>query len=63
MFIVQGKPRAPEGVLKVIKETRLDALKAARDLFDQGMAFVTIIADGRVYTVDEFALTISDPRD
>ena len=60
MFIVQGKPRKPEGIIKVIKETRQEALKAARDLLDNGMVIVTIIADGRVYTVEEFALTISN---
>jgi len=27
-------------------------------LLDNGMAIVTVIADGRVYTVEEFALTI-----
>ncbi len=60
MFIVQGKPRKPEGIIKVIKETRQEALEAARDLLDNGMVIVTIIADGRVYTVEEFALTISN---
>ena len=59
MFIVQGKPRSPEGILKVINE----AMHAANDLLAGGMAFVTIIAEGRVYTVEEFALTILDPRD
>ena len=47
MFIVQGKPRAPEGIIKVIKETRPAALEAARDLLDHGMVIVTIIGDGR----------------
>jgi hypothetical protein len=60
VFIVQGKPRTPEGIIKVIKETRQEALEAARDLLDNGMVIVTIIADGRVYTVEEFALTISN---
>jgi len=63
MFIVQGKPRSPEGILKVIKQTRHEAMRAAYDLLEGGMAFVTIIAEGRVYTVEEFALTILDPRD
>ena len=63
MFIVQGKPRSPEGILKVIKQTRLEAMHAANDLLAGGMAFVTIIAEGRVYTVEEFALTILDSRD
>ena len=60
MFIVQGKPRKPEGIIKVIKETRPEALEAARDLLDNGMVVVTVIADGRVYTVEEFALTITN---
>ena len=60
MFIVQGKPRTPEGIIKVIKKTRPEALQAARDLLDHGMVVVTIIADGRVYTVEEFALTITN---
>ena len=69
VFIVQGKPRSPEGILKVIKETRRDAMQAASELLEHGMAFVTIIAEGRVYTVEEFARTILDfeisfsPRD
>lgn len=32
-------------------------MQAANDLLEGGMAFVTIIAEGRVYTVEEFALT------
>ena len=60
MFIVQAKPRQPDGILKVIKVTRAEALKAANDFLDQGMPFVTVIADRRVYTVEQFALTIID---
>jgi len=56
-FIVQGKPLEPEGIVKVVAETRLGALRAARDLLDRGMVVVTIIGDGHVYKVDEFALT------
>lgn len=63
MFIVQGKPRGPAGILKVVKETRMEAIKAAQGLLDDGMAFVTVVADGQVYTLEEFALTIVDPRD
>ena len=62
-FIVQGKPRSPGGILKVIKETRQEAMQAATDLLENGMAFVTIIADGHVYTVEEFSLTILAPHD
>jgi hypothetical protein len=57
-FIVQGKPREPEGIVKVVAETRTEALQAARDLLNQGMVVVTVIGDGRVYTVEEFLLTI-----
>jgi hypothetical protein len=58
MFIVQGKPREPEGIVKVTKATREEALQAASDLLKEGMPFVTIVADGRVYTLEEFATTI-----
>jgi hypothetical protein len=58
VFIVQAKPREPEGIVKVVRETRADALAAAKDFLDQGMPFVTIVADGRVYTAEEFALTV-----
>ena len=58
VFIVQGKPRKPEGIIKVVKEPRQEALEAARDLLNNGMVIVTVIADGRIYTADEFALTI-----
>ena len=58
MFIVQGKPREPEAILKVTRTTRAAALKAALEFLDQGMPFVTIVADGRVYTAEEFALTV-----
>jgi hypothetical protein len=56
-FIVQGKPREPQGIVKAVAETRLGALRTARDLLDRGMVVVTVIGDGCVYTVDEFALT------
>ena len=58
MFIGQGKPREAAGIVKVIKENRDDALHASKDFLDQGFPFVSIIGDGRVYTVEEFALTI-----
>jgi hypothetical protein len=38
------KPREPEGIVKVVAETRLGALRAARDLLDRGMVVVTITA-------------------
>jgi hypothetical protein len=58
MFIVQGKSRAPAGILKVTKASREEAFETANEFLKQGLPFVTIIADGRVYTVDEFATTI-----
>jgi hypothetical protein len=58
MFIVQAKPREPEGIIKITKSTREDALRAANDFLNKGMPFVTVIADGRVYTVEQFAMTI-----
>jgi hypothetical protein len=57
VFIVQAKPREAEGIVKVVKDTRNDALQAAKDFLDQGLPFVSIIGDGQVYTVEEFALT------
>jgi hypothetical protein len=59
MFIVQGKPRSPEGIIKVIKATRAEALAAADLFLTEGMPFVTVVADGRVYTVTEFAETMN----
>ena len=58
MFIVQAKPREPEGIVKVVRDTREEALQTVNDFLDQGMPFVTIDADGRVYTAAEFALTV-----
>ena len=58
MYIVQGKPWEAEGIVKVVKASREDALQTARDFLYQGLPFVTIIGDGCVYTVEEFALTV-----
>jgi hypothetical protein len=58
VFIVQAKPREPEGIVKIVESTRKDALQRAKDSSAQGLPFVTVVADGRVYTVKEFALTI-----
>jgi hypothetical protein len=63
VFIVQAKPREPEGIVKVVRQTREEALAAAKDFLDQGMPFVTIVADGRVYTAEEFALTVINDAD
>jgi hypothetical protein len=60
MFIVQGKSREPAGIVKVTKASRREALETANDFQNQGMPFVTIIGDGRVYTAEEFALTVTD---
>ena len=57
VFIVQGKPLEPAGSIRVVKQTRKDAIETAKDLLDQGIPFVSIIADGRFYTAEEFALT------
>ena len=43
----------------MIKASREEeALQAASDFLDKGMPFVTIVADGRVYTAEEFARTV-----
>jgi len=63
MFIVQAKPREPEGIIKVVKETRSDALATANEFFKQGMPFVTVIADGQVYSAEEFARTLEKDED
>jgi hypothetical protein len=62
VFIIQGKPREAEGIVKVVKESRADALETAKDFLDQGLPFVTIIGDGHVYTIEQFALTIINGR-
>jgi hypothetical protein len=62
VFIVQGKPREAEGIVKVVKASREDALQTAKDFLEQGLPFVTIIGDGCVYTVEEFALTVINDR-
>jgi hypothetical protein len=35
-------------------------LASANEFIAQGLPFVTIIADGRVYTAEEFALTLQN---
>ena len=47
----------------MVAKTRLEALQAANNLLKQGMVVVTVIADGRVYTVAEFARTLTNERD
>jgi hypothetical protein len=58
VYIVQGKPREPAGIIKVVKSTRKDALETANDFLSQGFPFVTIVGDGRVYSVEELAVAI-----
>jgi hypothetical protein len=58
MFIVQGKPREPEGIEKATADSREEALETASNFLNRGFPFVTVVADGRVYTVEEFAITV-----
>ena len=62
LFIVQGKPREPEGIEKATADSREEALETASDFLNRGFPFVTVVADGRVYTVDEFAMTVVNRR-
>ena len=55
MFIVQCQPDTPDGATKITTATREAALEAANDFLNLKMPFVTITADGRVYTAEEFA--------
>jgi hypothetical protein len=59
MFIVQGKSREPAGIVKVTKASREEALRTANEFQCRGLPFVTIIGDGRVYTFEEFASTVT----
>jgi hypothetical protein len=59
VFIVQCKPQKSEGLRKISAATRNTALEAANDFLNQGMRFVTIAADGCVYTAEEFATTMA----
>jgi hypothetical protein len=43
MLIVQGTARSPEGIMKVIKATRAEALAAADLFLEEGMPFVTVV--------------------
>jgi hypothetical protein len=55
MYIVQCQPDTPHGATKITTATREAALEAANDFLNLKMPFVTITADGRVYTAEEFA--------
>ena len=61
--IVRANPREPDGIERVTETTREDALAAAVEFQKRGMPIVTIVADGRVYTIEEFALTIINDGD
>jgi hypothetical protein len=60
VFIVQAKPWKPEGIEKVIAATRKEALQAATEFLRRKFSVVTVVADGRVYTVEVFAKTAVD---
>jgi hypothetical protein len=60
VFIVQAKPWKPEGIEKVIAANRNEAMQAASEFLRRRFPVVTVVADGRVYTVEEFAKTMVD---
>jgi len=60
VFIVQAKPWKPDGIEKVLADTRKEALQAATEFLRRKFPVVTVIADGRVFTVEEFAKTMVD---
>ena len=60
VIIVQAKPWKPDGIEKVIATTRKEALQAAAEILRKKFPVVTVVADGRVYTVEEFAKTMVD---
>ena len=62
MFIVRSKSELADDT-EVVRDMPADAIETANDLLAQGCAQVTIEADGRVYTLAEFALSLIDPRD
>jgi len=63
VFTVQGYSHEPgSGSVTVSKTTRKDALETAVGLLDQGIPVVTMIGDGRTYTVAEFALTLREKQ-
>src|SRR5438874_9051306 len=58
LFIVHCESHTPAGPMKITTATRKAALEAANDFLNLKMLFVTISADGRIYTAEEFANTI-----
>ena len=63
MFIVQCQSHRPAGPTKITTATRKAALEAANDFLNLKMLFVTISADGRIYTAEEFATTMEGVRE
>jgi len=55
--------RIPAGPMKITTATRKAALEAANDFLNLKMLFVTISADGRMYTAEEFATTMEGVRE
>ena len=51
------------GPMKITTATRKAALEAANDFLNLKMLFVTISADGRMYTAEEFATTMEGVRE
>jgi hypothetical protein len=60
VIIVQAKPWKPDGIEKVIATTRKEAFQAATEILRRKFPVVTVVAHGRVYTVEEFAKTMVD---
>jgi len=60
VFIVQAKPWKPDGIEKVVAATRKEAMQAVTDFLHRKFPVVIVVADGRVYTVEEFAKTMVD---
>jgi hypothetical protein len=63
VFIVQCNSPEPEGMSKITTATRNAALEVANDFLKQGMRFVTVVAQGRLYTPEEFATTTIGVRE
>jgi hypothetical protein len=62
VFIVQAKPWKPEGIEKVIAVTRNEAWQTVSRFLRRKFPVVTVVADGRVYSVEEFAKTMVDVK-
>lgn len=61
MYIVRGEPREGYGAVIVTKMTRRDAFATAVDFLDQGIrAFTITDSKGRIYTAEQFAMTLGE---